>query len=102
VNGCRGRPEECFEALEFNIVAGQSKETGVLKIVLATRVVDLASFRHLPVLGHDELGQPSLEKYLLDTQGGARGIVPSDSHPVDQNWDTLTRFFTVRPDVEIP
>jgi hypothetical protein len=72
----------------------------VLKIVLATRAIDLASFNQLPVLGQDDKGHRFLDKYLHDTQGGTRGTDPSDQ-PVDQRWDTLTRFFTVRHDGKV-
>jgi hypothetical protein len=102
VTGCRGRSEECFEALEFNIAADQLRETGVLKIVLATRAIDLASFRQPPVLGYDDEGQPFVDQYLHDTQDGTRGNVASSSQEVDQSWDTLTRFVIVRPDGEGP
>jgi hypothetical protein len=92
--------------LTFCITPGQSHETSVLKIVLATRVVDLEALVVPPVLGYNDEGQPHLGEYLRSIRGGTRGTGTGRSpfQGVDefQSWDTLTRFITVRPDGVAP
>jgi hypothetical protein len=92
--------------LTFCLAPGQSHETSVLKIVLATRAVDLAALEQPPVLGYNDEDQPHLGGYLRSIRGGTRGTGTgrSPSQGVDQfqSWDTLTRFITVRPDGVAP
>jgi hypothetical protein len=85
----------------FEIAPGQTRDTGVLKIVLAPSATRLDALEQPPILGYDG-GTPNVYGYLHQERGGTRGAAASHDTPPDDSWDTLTRFVTVHANGPAP
>jgi hypothetical protein len=87
-----GRSTECHDAMWFELDPGQARDTGVLKIFLSERMMELNNMEQDKIFGYTPDGVPNIR--ASNGEAGTRG-----GEALTESWDTVTKLVTVVPNL---